>query len=365
MHYQSTIRLFVTFALVAASLLAHGQRLQVVDTDGLPVAYVCVTNERGVLIGSTDVDGWLADAKGAATLVFTHVAFQPRTVRLADITDSRVTLEDVEFGLPDVEVKPKELAYVQTYSRLIYFDDEGPLYFRGGVIDNTYEFAKKKVSCKTRSLAKGSNGLLRFLISTIAGRAIDGWGQLRETSTYQKLLANEQKGELTFSTDSAGRVIVSDSISTLGYIDTDSEAGLRTTSFNMWAYHDHRKKAEALAKGKKVKPRDEEKQKDEAFYEVYRIDEQGRSRFDDFVMRQLQVSSTHTHSGGEYMILLQTYTTSRDYIDKKEYKQLRKDNKVDMEINELRRFEHAHNIPPLDPNIQAQIDKLFEKELSK
>ena len=46
-------------------------------------------------------------------------------------------------------------------------------------------------------------------------------------------------------------------------------------------------------------------------------------------------------------------------------KQLRKENKVDMSIEELRRFEQSHKIPPLPENIQAQIDKLFEKELSK
>ncbi|MBR6284468.1 MAG: carboxypeptidase regulatory-like domain-containing protein [Muribaculaceae bacterium] len=351
--------------IASSSVCAMAQRLQVVDTDGQPVAYVCVTNEQGVLVGSTDIDGWLDDAKGTPTLVFTHVAFKPRTLRLADIADGRVTLEDVEFGLPDVEVKPKELAYVQTYYRLIYFDDDGPIYFRGGVIDNTYEFANKKVSNKKRSLSKGNSGLIRFLISTLAGRYIDEWGSLSEHSTHQQILVREKQGFLTLSADSAGRVTVSDSICTLGYIDTDLEAGLRTTSFDRWTYYKHRKEAERRAKGKEVKKKEEDNDDNDTFYEVYRIDDQGRSRVDDFVMRQLQCIGTHKRSGGKYMILLQTYTTDRDYIDKKEYKQLRKDNKVDMEIQELQRFEQVHKIPPLDPNIQAQIDKLFEKELGK
>ena len=41
------------------------------------------------------------------------------------------------------------------------------------------------------------------------------------------------------------------------------------------------------------------------------------------------------------------------------------DNEVEMEIQELKRFEKTHNIPPLPDNLQAALDKLFAKELSK
>ena len=36
-----------------------------------------------------------------------------------------------------------------------------------------------------------------------------------------------------------------------------------------------------------------------------------------------------------------------------------------MDIRELKQFEQVHNIPVLAPNVQSQIDKLFEKELNK
>ncbi len=366
MRIISSPRVILTWLLLLGAVVAaQAQRIQVVDPDGHPVAYVCVTDEQGRLVGSTDVDGWLEDAKGTPVINLSHVAFQDMTVRLADVQDGRITMTDVEFDLPDVEVKPKELAYTQTYYRLIYFDDEGPIYFRGGVIDNTYEFAKQKSSSKTRSLAKGSNGLIRFLISTFAGRYIDKLGQIEENSTYKKVRMRAEQGLLTLTGDSLDRQIISDSISVLGYIDTDMNARLRTTSFNIWDYNNHRRKAEAEAKGKTYKEKDRGNETEDSFYEVYRIDEQGRSRIDDFVMRQMQVLGRHRSDGSQYMILLQAYATDRDYVDKKEYKQLRKDNKVDMEIKELKRFEQAHGIPPLAPNIQEQIDKLFEKELSK
>lgn len=355
--------------MLVSAVLMQAQRLQVIDSDGNPIAYVCVTNERGALVGSTDTEGWLEDAKGNAVLNLSHIAFEDMTIRLADVVDGRVVMQDVDFNLPDIEVKPKELAYVQTYYRLIYFDDDGPIYYRGGVIDNTYEFAKEKTQSKTRSLSKGENGLIRFLISTIVGRYIDKLGQIKKESTYQRLLRYQNEGKLSIAKDVAGRQIVSDTVSVLGYIDTDTIARQRTTSFNMWAYSDHIKATEAAAKaaakGKQPKEKKKKHSTEDLYYEVYRIDSEGRSRIDDFVMRQLQVIGRHESNDKQFMILLQAYTTDRDYVDKNEYKQLRKDNKVDMDIRELKQFEQAHNIPALAINVQEQIDKLFEKELSK
>jgi len=355
--------------MLVSALLIQAQRLQVIDSDGNPIAYVCVTNERGALVGSTDTEGWLEDAKGNAVLNLSHIAFEDMTIRLADVVNGRVVMKDVDFNLPDIEVKPKELAYVQTYYRLIYFDDDGPIYYRGGVIDNAYEFAKEKTQSKTRSLSRGENGLIRFLISTLVGRYIDRLGQIQKESTYQRLLRYQTEGKLSIAEDVAGRQIVSDTVSVLGYIDTDTIARQRTTSFNMWAYSDHvkatKEAAKAAAKGKQPKEKKDKSMTEDLYYEVYRIDSEGRSRIDDFVMRQLQVVGQRESNGNQFMILLQAYTTDRDYVDKKEYKQLRKDNKVDMEIRELKQFEQAHNIPALAPNVQMQIDKLFEKELNK
>ena len=123
----------------------QAQRVQVVDTDGLPIAAVCVTNEKGALVGSTDNDGWLEDAKGVKHLFLSHVAFKAKDVNIDTIPSLCVVMEDANFQLAELEVKPKELLYVQTYYRCIYVCDEGPIYFRAGVVDNTYEIAKKKI----------------------------------------------------------------------------------------------------------------------------------------------------------------------------------------------------------------------------
>ncbi len=362
------IRLFITclLALIAA-LHVVGQQLQVIDKEGNPIAYVCVTDANGVLIGTTDLNGVLSDLKGAPTINLTHVAYTAATVNTADIADGKITLTDVDFDLPEVTVKPKELIYVQTYFRLIYVDNDGPIYYRAGVIDNTYDIAKQKISSKAHSLSRGKNGLYRFVISTLVGRYIDNWGQLDETPYYRKIIKQAEKGELTLSGDHTlpGRTFVSDTISTLGFIDNDTEQSIRTTSFDLWTFRSHKKtteeKAKAAKKNKEYKPKERSTERNHNFFEVYRIDNERRSSVADFVMRQFQVDGHHVKSGDNYTILFQAYNTEVNYIDKKEYKNLRKENKVDMEIEELRRFEKAHKIPPLAPEFQSAIDQLFEK----
>ena len=82
-------------------------------------------------------------------------------------------------------------------------------------------------------------------------------------------------------------------------------------------------------------------------------------------MKQILVTGHFDRTDQDYVILLETYTIGRDYIDKKEFKQTRKENQVEMDINELRRLEQNNHIPPLSPNLKAAVDQLFEKELSK
>jgi len=359
-------KLFVLL-LLGITVSAHAQRIQVVDTDGLPIAAVCVTNENGALVGTTDNEGWLDDARGQKHLYFSHVAFKAKDVNIDTIPSLSVVMQDENFELTELVVKPKELLYVQTYYRCIYVCDEGPIYFRAGVVDNTYEIAKQKVSTKTRSVSRGQNGLYRFVLSTLVGRYIDEWAQIDTLSNYKRILKNADKGHLFITQDPTGRRMVSDTISVLGYIDDDMQAGQRTTHFDRWTYRDHIKATEAAAKEAKTGKKQKEKKKrfsaNHGYYEVYNINENGESRIDDLVMKQALVSGHFERTDQDYIILFETYTIKRDYIDKKEFKQTRKENKVEMDITELRRLEQVNHIPPLSPNLKAAVDELFKKDL--
>lgn len=355
------------FLLLAMAAVAQAQRIQVVDTDGLPIAAVCVTNAKGALVGSTDSEGWLNDAKGVKNLYFSHVAFKPTHVNIDTIPSHFVVMQDETFQLTELEVKPKELLYVQTYYRLVYVCDEGPIYFRAGVVDNTYELAKQKISAKTRSVSKGENGLIRFLLSTLVGHIVDRWARIDTMTYYKRILKNAERGSLSIIQEASGRRVVSDTISVLGYIDDDMQAGQRTTSFDIWTYDDHIEATKAAAKaakrGKKPKEKKEKFEANHGYFEVYNINENGKSRVDDLVMKQILVSGHFERTDQDYIILLETYTIGRDYIDKKEFKQTRKENEVEMDINELRRLENNHHIPPLAPNLKAAVDMLFKKDV--
>ena len=350
------------FAVIATAALA--QRIQVVDTDGKPIAAVCVTNEKGALVGSTDNDGWLEDAKGVKHLFFSHMAFKPIDVNIDTIPSLSVVMQDQDFELSELVVKPKELLYVQTYYRCIYVCDDGPIYFRAGVVDNTYELAKQKISAKTRSVSKGQNGFIRFVLSTLVGRFIDEYARIDTVTLYKKVLRNVDKGNLFITEEPSGRRVVSDTISVLGYIDVEVEEGQLITNFDKWTYADHVEATEAAAKeaktGKKQKKKEKKYTAINSNYEVYNINENGESRIDDLVMRQILVTGHFERTDQDYIILLESFTIGRDYIDKKEFKQTRKENEVEMDITELRRLEQNHHIPPLAPNLKAAVDELFK-----
>ena len=352
------------FLFLVIALAAQAQRIQVVDTDGLPISAVCVTNEKGALVGSTDNDGWLDDIKGVNHLFFSHVAFKAKEVKMDTIPSLCVVMQDQNFELSELEVKPKELLYVQTYYRCVYVCDEGPLYFRAGVVDNTYELAKQKISAKTRSVSKGK-GILRFILSTLVGHYIDKWARIDTTTRYKQILEDVNKGSLFIAEEPSGRRVVSDTISVLGYIDDDMLAGQRTTSFDLWTYDDHIEATKAAAKaaktGKKPKEKKKKHEANRGYFELYNINENGQSRIDDLVMKQILVSGHFERTDQDYIILLETYTIGRDYIDKKEFKQTRKENEVEMDIDELRRLEQNYHIPPLAPNLKAAVDELFKK----
>lgn len=359
-------KIYVLMLFVVMAAATYAQRLQVVDIDGLPIAAACVTNEKGALVGTTDNDGWLNDAKGVKHLYFSHVAFKAMDVNIDTIPSMTVVMQDANFQLSELEVRPKDMLYVQTYFRCVYVCDDGPIYFRAGTVDNTYEFAKHKVSSKTRSVSRGLNGFYRFVLSTLVGRYIDEWAQIDTLPDYKKILKYADQGKVFITEDPSGRRIVSDTISAIGYIVDDFQEGKRTTNFDRWTYRDHIKATEAAAKeaktGKKQKVKKKEHKSNHGYYEVYNINENGQSRIDDLVMKQALISGHFDRIDQDYIILFETFTIERDYIDKKEFKQTRKDNKVEMDINELRRLEKNYHIPPLAPNLKAAVDELFKLE---
>ena len=56
-----------------------------VDNDGNAIPLVSVLTEDGTYIGTTGMDGVLADVKGAKKVAVTHVAYKPQLVTVAEL----------------------------------------------------------------------------------------------------------------------------------------------------------------------------------------------------------------------------------------------------------------------------------------
>lgn len=357
----------LTCLTVACALTGYAQTFRVIDKDGDPVPYAVVTTEQGKLIGTTDINGIFENTTDNKVVCLSQMAYKPLTVNLAEVADGVVTMEDAEFVLPDVNVKPKELLYVQTYYRVTYIDEDGPLYYRAGIIDNTYEFATEKVNIKEKSISAAGSGTLKFLLNSLGGRMIKNRCKLHKLSTYQRINSNEGVwAKVSVASDSTGRQVISDSISVLGFIDEDKAAGTRTVSFDEWLFNKRLEvdgeKNEKKKEKKQAELDEQERNSEHSYFEVYRIDENGNSLISDFVMQQSLDKGEFKRSKKKYILILESFATETAYIDKKEFKQTRKENDVDKSYEDMLRYEKIHNIPPLAPNLREQVDKLFVKK---
>lgn len=138
---------FLMMAAVVAmtAITVNAQRILVVDNEGHGIPLVSVLAEGGTLIGTTDLDGVLPDVKGANRVTVTHVAYKPKQVGVTSQTDGRIVLEDLDYSLSEVVVKPKPYIYVETYYRVYVYRNDSLGYFHCGIMPNVYAPKLKKL----------------------------------------------------------------------------------------------------------------------------------------------------------------------------------------------------------------------------
>ncbi len=351
-------------AILALATVARAQKITVVDSDGNGVSYASVLTPEAEYIGITDLDGVLADAKGAKVVTISHVAFKPKDVKL-DGKDVRVVLEDADFNLEEITVEPKPFIYVQTYYRLYVFTEkEGIIYYRAGLTDNTYDPKKKKVTASTSHIAKAKYGIIKTLMGAF-GSKLDELSQIK-VGKVETRLQNKGKGIGINITDIApGKKRINDKWGPLGYITDDKESGLRRFSYDSHKVVMHYLEAKGESKLlKKVEQRDAKKQnRTETDYCVYQIDEDGNYGPEDFVMLEDLKSYDEVEDGETDHNIhgLQVFTIERAYVTKEELKQRKKANKMKMNLSNIQQFEQQHNIPALPASVQKAIDKLISK----
>ena len=350
-------------AILLAAISARAQRIEVVDSEGHGIPYASVLTAEAEFIGTTNLEGILADAKGAKDVIISHVAFKTREVKLNG-KDLRVVLEDADFNLAEIVVQPKPLVYVQTYYRLyIYSEKEGIIYYRAGLTDNAYDPQKKKVTASTSHIAKAKKSIIKTLVGMV-GFALDALSEIKAEKLEDRIQKKGKELNITITDVSPGRKRIDDKWGTLGYISDDKEAGLRRFSYDTHKLILHYMEAKGMDKelARKAKRDAKKKNRTETNYCIYQIDENGNYSPEDFVVTE-NLTSYDEEDDGEtdhYINGLQVYTVERAYVTKEELKQRKRQNKMKMTLSNIQQFEQQHSIPPLHPSVQKAIDGLKE-----
>ena len=351
--------------MVAACLVvlcAKAQKLEVVDSDGNGIHLVTVLIEDGNMIGTTDLGGTILDVKGAKKVVLTHVAYKPQLVDVASLKDGRVTMEDINYSLAEVVVKPKPYVYVETYYRAYAYINDSLRYYSAGILPNAYDTQKKKVKTGSYYNSQGEFSLNFNVLTTWGARVQHFHAGRIYNSGAQSLQQGGKYSEKYFTTltdEGKGRLRVSNPEGTVGYIERENGQTLMTLDgAKMQMYRN-----KALGQKNKLKLR-EKLDYEYKFTEVFNNDEEGKSSISDLVMY-----SNHWEwklGKGRRKLIIETYAIDRGYMDAKEFKakkdELKEEYKSPMTLEQLEDFATSHSIPALAPSVRRAIEGLSKKK---
>lgn len=360
------MRLWLLTALCIVAGAANAQKITVLDTDGNPVPYASVMTQDAQFVGITDLNGVLADAKGHKHISITHVAYKTKEVDVASLSDGRVTLEDSEFGLEEITVSPKPFVYVQTYYRCLFYDEEdGVQYYRAGLTDNILDRQKIVNKTKTRHISKAFMGVVKTLLNMLAGSIIDRQSELRTTKFEKTLIENGKSINLAIVEESPGKKIIKDTFGIIGQIMDDKEAGQRHYAYDTHLIYKHKIQVAGNEKKiQKLEARDEKKKnRQDADFAIYRIDEDGNYLPEDFVMLQYLSDYDEVQKDGSLLhnfMIVQVFTIERAYVTKEEAKQMKKDNKLEKSYEAIQKFERENKIPDLPEAVQKKLNELWK-----
>ena len=152
--------LMAAVAMMAATN-AFAQKIEVVDADGYGIPLVSVLTEDGNLIGTTDLNGILADVKGAKKVALSHLAYKSQLVTVATLKEGRVTMEDLGYDIDEIVVKPKPYVYKEYYYRFFRYIGDSLLAYSAGIYPVVYDI-RNNYKPKTRNM---------FSYGTIANKA--------------------------------------------------------------------------------------------------------------------------------------------------------------------------------------------------
>ena len=352
------ILLIVAVGIMTA-MNAIAQRVVVTDTNGQGIPLVSVLTDEGNLIGTTDLNGIIADVKGAAKIALTHVAYKPQLVTVATLPTvgdggHRVTMEDLDYGLDEIVVKPKPYIYVEAYYRVYVYRNDSLCYFFTGIMPNAYDAQKKKKQHGSyyQACAEYSNQFL----SAWSSRAHNyNAGQVITTSLKEAEKLLKEKYFISATIDSPTHTTYSNAKGTVGQlVRTDGQVRMTLDAGTAQMYAN-----EVKGETKQLERR-QERGYEYQYTRIYADDVDGNPDISNFIMYSNQWEYNDKKSHVKFII--ETYATDHYYMDKQEWKNHKKAIKEEygttMTLEELADYERRHNIPALSPVTLQAISKM-------
>ncbi len=355
-------KILIMAAMLMAAVGMYAQQLKVVDKDGHGIPLVSVQTEDGLCIGTTDLDGVLADVRGHAKVSLTHVSYKPQTVIMAQLSDGRVAMEEVDYGLQEVVVKPKPYLYIEYYYRAFSYIGDSLRVYSAGIIPVIYDI-KDKYKGKTRALwsyGGAANKALSWNVQTMEILA-EKVSKNNIRSIEQCVRESEKFKDyykLTAEPDGDNRWVVKNPEGVVGHYFRDN--GQYRATLDGGKIQKYANKVNDEKRQLKVR---EERNYDYQYSEVFNLDEDGEVQPYNKVM---EMNHWEYDKKDERRIqIIYYYVTNRQYVDSDEFKarskELNKGYSGDMPLSELEKYEREHNIPALAQSQQTAIQNLKKK----
>lgn len=348
--------LLVLAVAVMAAIVANAQRIQVVDSKGHGIPLVSVLTEDGNFIGATNLDGVLADVKGAGKVAVSHVSYMPKLVTVDALTNGRVTMEDIGYNLAEIIVKPKPYIYVEVFYRVYVYRNDSLCYFNSGIMPNAYDPKKKKRETGSfhQAHAEHCNKMGAAVTWAVRSESLGAGqvptGSLPVIEQYMKDMyfvtpAVDNPDHTTYSNPQGvvGQLVRSD-----GQLHITLDAGKAQMYAN---------KAKGQAK---LLERRQEMDYDYQYTRIYADNEEKNYDITSFMMVSNHWEYNDKKSHVKFII--ENYATNHCYMDKPEWKakkmSMKKDYTPEMTLDQLAAYEQQYHIPALSPATRQAIGKL-------
>ena len=348
--------LLLAAVAMMTAICAQAQKIEVVDADGHGIPLVSVLTEDGTLIGTTDLSGALSDVKGNAKVALTHMAYKPQMVTVASLVDGKVTMEDLDYSLTEVVVKPKPYIYVEALYRVYVYRNDSLCYFMSGIMPNAYNVQKKKLEHGSYYQARAEY-CANWGASTTWGARAQVYHAGMITTFPLDVVEQKMKDRYFMSTtvNSPSRSTYSNAKGVIGYLTRNNGQVRMTLDAGKEQMYANEVKGET-----KLLEKRQEMGYEYQFVIAWKENEERTTGVENFLM-----DSNHweyNDKKGHVKFFVETYATDHYYMDKEEWnarkKAIKKEYGESMTLDQLAEYERQHHIPSLSPATLQAIGKL-------